>query len=272
MSQQFGYNYITEEQREESQTLKDQISYNGGSSKAPQDNSGSSTKGAADFDFGGESNVDNTEADQAKEDGKEVIAHDKNTSSVVDKATEEEKQQVNNENGSTESETSWKDQLLNADKAEPEKVENNKVENNKVEDNKVEDNKVEDNKVEDNKVEDNKVEDNKVEDNKVEDNKVEDNKAEDNKAEDNKVEDNKVETLSVKAVDGYATYVNSSIQFKITGGDNIKIEGLEGIDHSFVNGVLTVNTPSEAGVIPVCISNSNGNSMTFSITVNGIIG
>ena len=74
MSQQFGYNYITEEQREESQTLKDKISFNGGSSKAPQDNSKNSTKGAEYSDFGGESNVDNTEVTQAKEDGKEVTS------------------------------------------------------------------------------------------------------------------------------------------------------------------------------------------------------
>ena len=144
MSQQFGYNYITEEQREESQTLKDQISYNGGSSKAPQDNSGSSTKGSENFDFGGESNVDNTEADQAKEDGKEVIEHKENTSSVIDKATEEEKEEINNEGGSQLNDSnSLKDALENADKAEVEKVEtNNKVEAPAKEDSKVE-NKVE---------------------------------------------------------------------------------------------------------------------------------
>ena len=124
------------------------------------------------------------------------------------------------------------------------------------------------NKVEAPAKEDSKVE-NKVEAPAKEDSKVE-NKVEAPAKEDNKVE-NKVEALSVKAVDGYSTYINSSIQFRITGED-VVIEGLEGIEHSFVNGVLTVNTPSEATVIPVQISNSNGNSMTFSIVVNGIIG
>lgn len=230
-----GYDYLTASEREAIADLKDEISYNGGDSKAPQDNMGVTIKGESTFDFAQENKKDNTEEEKAKEEGKEVIAHDKNTSSVVDKATEEEKEEINNEGGSQLSDSnSLKDALENATKVEAEKVEDNKVENNNS----------------------NKVDTPAKETN----NKVENNNS------------NKVETLSVKAVDGYSTYINSSIQFKISGGNDITIEGLEGIDYSFVNGVLTVNTPSEATVIPVCISNSNGNSMTFTITVNGIIG
>lgn len=69
------------------------------------------------------------EADQAKEDGKEVtvIGNPDNPENAIfaieSKDTEEEKAINNEEKGSIEPETSWKDMLSNATVAEPEKVE-----------------------------------------------------------------------------------------------------------------------------------------------------
>ena len=211
------------------------------------------------------------EAEEAKKDPEKEVTTVENpddpenpTFIITGNHTEEEKAENNNENGSTESDTSWKDMLEseNVTVVKPVK-EDNKVED-KVEAPAKEDNKTEE-KAEAPAKEDNKVE-NKVEAPAKEDNKVED------KVEAPAKEDNKVETLKVTAVDGYSTFIKSSIQFRISGGDDITIEGLDGIDYSYTNGVLTVNTPSEATVIPVCVSNAAGNSVTFTITVNGIIG
>ena len=54
---------------------------------------------------------------------KKKDSKDENPTFVIEqKNTEEEKAENNNENGSTESDTSWKDMLNNAEKAEVEKV------------------------------------------------------------------------------------------------------------------------------------------------------
>lgn len=79
-----------------------------------------------------------------------------------------------------------------------------------------------------------------------------------------------VEAVSVTAIDGYTTTVGSQIQFQVSG-DDVVIEGLDGIDYTFSNGILTIDAGSEATVISVCVSNSV-NAVDFNITVNGIIG
>lgn len=79
-----------------------------------------------------------------------------------------------------------------------------------------------------------------------------------------------VEAVSVTAIDGYTTVVGSQIQFQVSG-DNVVIEGLDGIDYTFSNNILTIDAGSEATVISVCVSNSV-NAVDFNITVNGIIG
>lgn len=79
-----------------------------------------------------------------------------------------------------------------------------------------------------------------------------------------------VEAVTVTPVDSYTTTVGSQIQFQVTG-DDVVIEGLDGIDYSLSNGILTIDAGSEATVISVCVSNSVS-SVNFDITVNGIIG
>lgn len=78
-----------------------------------------------------------------------------------------------------------------------------------------------------------------------------------------------VKAVNVTAIDGYTTTVGSSVQFKIDG-DDIKIEGLDGINYSFNGSVLTVNVGEEATVLSVCVSNSV-NAVNFDIVVNGVL-
>ncbi len=78
-----------------------------------------------------------------------------------------------------------------------------------------------------------------------------------------------VNPVSVSAIDGYTTTVGSQIQFRVNG-DDVKVEGLDGINYSFNNGVLTVDAGSEATVLSVCVSNSV-NAVNFDIVVNGVL-
>jgi len=80
--------------------------------------------------------------------------------------------------------------------------------------------------------------------------------------------ENLEEEIKVTAIDGYSTTVGSDIQFKVTG-DVANIDGLDGIDYSLSNGILTINC-SEVTVLTVELSNSVSNQ-TFDITVNGIV-
>lgn len=75
--------------------------------------------------------------------------------------------------------------------------------------------------------------------------------------------------VSVEAIDGYTTTVNSSVQFAIEG-DDVVIDGLDGIEYNFSNGILTINVGAEATVLTVEVSNSV-NTVTFDVMVNGII-
>lgn len=79
-----------------------------------------------------------------------------------------------------------------------------------------------------------------------------------------------VTPVGVTAVDGYESYVNSQIQFKITG-DDVIIEGLDGIEYSFSDGLLTISTGTDATVLTVSISNSVS-ATSFDVTINGIVG
>ena len=79
-----------------------------------------------------------------------------------------------------------------------------------------------------------------------------------------------VEKVSVEPIDGYDTVVGSQIQFKING-DDVVIDGLDGINYQFNNGILTVDAGDCATVITVTISNSIS-STSFDINVNGIVG
>lgn len=79
-----------------------------------------------------------------------------------------------------------------------------------------------------------------------------------------------VEKVSVEPIDGYDTVVGSQIQFKING-DDVVIDGLDGINYQFNNGILTVDAGDCATVITVTVSNEV-NSISFDINVNGIVG
>lgn len=76
-------------------------------------------------------------------------------------------------------------------------------------------------------------------------------------------------TVVVTAIDGYNTNINSTIQFKIDG-DNVTIEGLEGVEYTFENGILNIEVGSEATILTVEVSNSSS-SVTFDVIVNGIV-
>lgn len=75
--------------------------------------------------------------------------------------------------------------------------------------------------------------------------------------------------LTVEAIDGYTTNVGSSVQFSISDS-TATIEGLDGIDYTFSNGILTIDAGNEATVLTVCVSNSSS-SVEFDITVNGVL-
>ena len=79
-----------------------------------------------------------------------------------------------------------------------------------------------------------------------------------------------VTPVGVTAVDGYESYVNSQIQFKIAG-DDVIIEGLDGIEYSFSDGLLTISTGTDATVLTVSISNSVS-ATSFDVVINGIVG
>lgn len=80
----------------------------------------------------------------------------------------------------------------------------------------------------------------------------------------------KVTPVGVTAIDGYEAYINSDIQFQISG-DNVVVEGLDGIEYSFSDGLLTINTGADATVLTVTVSNSVS-AQTFDVVINGIVG
>ena len=79
-----------------------------------------------------------------------------------------------------------------------------------------------------------------------------------------------VTPVGVTAIDGYESYVNSQIQFQIDG-DDVVVEGLDGIEYTFNDGILTINTGSDATVLTVSVSNSVS-ATSFDVVVNGIVG
>lgn len=83
------------------------------------------------------------------------------------------------------------------------------------------------------------------------------------------VEEVKEKAVVVTAIDGYVGNINSTLQFKIDG-DNIKIDGLDGLEYTFSNGYLNIQTGSEATILTIEISNSVS-SVTFDVIVNGIV-
>ena len=74
-------------------------------------------------------------------------------------------------------------------------------------------------------------------------------------------------SIGITPIDSLNTTVGSSVQVRLNNVDHI--EGLEGIDYTFKNNILTVNTGSEATVITVEVSNS-AESASFDIVVNGV--
>ncbi len=84
------------------------------------------------------------------------------------------------------------------------------------------------------------------------------------------VEIEEVKDLEVKALDGYETIIGSQVQFEISD-ENATIDGLDGIDFDFSNGILTVNVGEEATTLTVDVI-SGSQIVTFDINVNGIIG
>lgn len=75
--------------------------------------------------------------------------------------------------------------------------------------------------------------------------------------------------IEVEAIDGYVGNINSTMQFKISG-TNVEVEGLDGIDYSFNNGILNINTGNESTVLTVEVSNSVS-TVSFDIVINGVL-
>lgn len=83
------------------------------------------------------------------------------------------------------------------------------------------------------------------------------------------IEEVKEKAVVVTAIDGYVGNINSTLQFKIDG-DNIKIDGLDGINYTFNNGILNINTGDESTVLTVEVSNSV-NTVSFDVVINGVV-
>lgn len=75
--------------------------------------------------------------------------------------------------------------------------------------------------------------------------------------------------VTVEAIDGYIGTINSTMQFRIAG-DNVSIEGLEGMNYSFNNEILNLETGSEATVLTVEVSNEVS-TVSFDIVINGVV-
>ena len=216
------------------------------------------------------------EAKEAENEGKEVQqGNDGETYIIEEPATEEEKEESSNTEGS----------VLDDDKLSqmlPEKIEDNKENTTETEDIKENATETEDIKenateTEDIKEDTTETEDIKEDATETEDIKEDATETEDIKEDATETEDIKEDTteekeqpVKVTALDGYTTVVDSQIQFRVDG-DNVQVEGLEGFDYTLNNGVLTINVGSEATVLTVNVFNSTSNQM-FDITVNGIIG
>ena len=192
------------------------------------------------------------EAEEAENAGKEVQQGNDGESFIIEQpATEEEKGEASNADGSQLSDDKLADML-------PPKQENdNKVETEKP--------------ATDNKVEtEEPAADNKVE---TEEPATDDKVETEEPATDDKVEIEqpvKVEKLSVEALDGNTAIVGSSIQFKVTG-ENVTFEGLEGYNYAYNNNILTVQTGSEATVLTIAATDATGETILFDININGIV-
>ena len=200
------------------------------------------------------------EASEAENEGKEVeVGKDEETFIIEEPATTEEKEEINNSNGSTDA--NWED-LLNSSNVTVQEDKNDIAVEEDKNDATVEEDK------NDTAVEEDKN-DATVEEDKN-DATVEEDKNDATVEEDKNNTTEKVKPVKVNPVDGYTATIGSTIQFNVEG-DDLLIEGLEGYNYSINNGVLSIDTGDEATVLTVCISNSV-NEITFDININGIIG
>ena len=200
------------------------------------------------------------EASEAENEGKEVeVGKDEETFIIEEPATTEEKEEINNSNGSTDA--NWED-LLNSSNVTVQEDKNDIAVEEDKNDATVEEDK------NDTAVEEDKN-DTAVEEDKN-DATVEEDKNDATVEEDKNDATEKVKPVKVNPVDGYTATIGSTIQFNVEG-DDLLIEGLEGYNYSINNGVLSIDTGDEATVLTVCISNSV-NEITFDININGIIG
>ena len=191
------------------------------------------------------------EAEEAENEGKEVeVGKDEETFIIEEPATTEEKEEINNSNGSTDA--NWED-LLNSSNVTVQEDKNDIAVEEDKNDATVEEDK----------------NDTAVEEDKN-DTAVEEDKNDATVEEDKNDATEKVKPVKVNPVDGYTATIGSTIQFNVEG-DDLLIEGLEGYNYSINNGVLSIDTGDEATVLTVCISNSV-NEITFDININGIIG
>ena len=71
-------------------------------------------------------------------------------------------------------------------------------------------------------------------------------------------------------MDGNETIVNSTVQYKVTG-ENVVFNGLEGYNYSFSNGILSIETGSEATILTVEAVDAKGETILFDININGIV-
>ena len=182
------------------------------------------------------------EASEAENEGKEVeVGKDEETFIIEEPATTEEKEEINNSNGSTDA--NWED-LLNSSNVTVQEDKNDIAVEEDKNDATVEEDK--------------------------NDTAVEEDKNDATVEEDKNNTTEKVKPVKVNPVDGYTATIGSTIQFNVEG-DDLLIEGLEGYNYSINNGVLSIDTGDEATVLTVCISNSV-NEITFDININGIIG
>jgi hypothetical protein len=91
----------------------------------------------------------------------------------------------------------------------------------------------------------------------------------DEKVEETKPSETVSTPVSIESIDGSSATAGDTVQFRVTG-EVKSVEGLNGLDYTFTNGYISVNTtPGVATVIsPVVIGVDGVSTATASVTVN----
>lgn len=240
------------------------VSYGGGTTTHNSMSSGivAPTVGGNTTDFTGQATQPSDPIDTT---GKDVTEENEGVDSVTDTATDEEKNDVNNNNGATDG--NWEEMLPPKD----ETITDEKPNEDNNSDNNTQTPPVEDDNTQTDGTDTGNKEDQKDEtttQKPVEKPTDTPSKEEDSKDETPVKDETPKEDVKISSMVGSTAYAGDTIQFKITG-DVKNIEGLDGLSYTFKNGVLTINTAKdEATVITPKVIGENGSTATTTVTVS----